>query len=79
MVTAAMVLIWFIGASAALNQIEIAPEIVNGLFYAVLAIIAGVAIVSIGGGDPANAAAVGGGTSRPGASARPGPILQRAC
>ena len=49
MVTAAMVLIWFIGASAALNQIEIAPEIVNGLFYAVLAIIAGVALVSIGG------------------------------
>jgi ABC-type multidrug transport system fused ATPase/permease subunit len=47
---AAMVLIWFIGLSAALNQVEIAPEIVNGLFYAVLALIVGVAIVSIGGG-----------------------------
>jgi Conserved TM helix len=48
--TAAMVLIWFVGISAALNQIEIAPEIVNGLFYAVLALIVGVAIVAIGGG-----------------------------
>jgi hypothetical protein len=47
---AAMVLIWFIGLSAALNQVEIAPEIVNGLFYAVLALIVGVAIVAIGGG-----------------------------
>lgn len=48
--TAAMVMIWFIGLSAALNQIEVAPEIVNGLFYAVLALIVGVAIVAIGGG-----------------------------
>lgn len=48
--TAAMVAIWFIGASAALNQIEVAPEIVNGLFYAVLALVVGVAIVAIGGG-----------------------------
>jgi hypothetical protein len=47
---AAMVMIWFVGLSAALNQIEIAPEIVNGLFYAVLALIVGVAIVAIGGG-----------------------------
>ena len=47
---AAMVMIWFIGLSAALNQIEVAPEIVNGLFYAVLALIVGVAIVAIGGG-----------------------------
>jgi MFS family permease len=47
---AAMVLIWFIGVSAALNQVEIAPEIVNGLFYAVLALIVGVVIVAIGGG-----------------------------
>lgn len=47
---AAMILIWFIGLSAALNQVEIAPEIVNGLFYAVLALIVGVAIVAIGGG-----------------------------
>ena len=47
---AAMVLIWFVGASAALNQIEIAPEIINGLFYAVLALIVGIAIVAVGGG-----------------------------
>ncbi|MGH3665103.1 MAG: mechanosensitive ion channel family protein, partial [Egibacteraceae bacterium] len=39
-----------IGVFAALNQVEVAPEIVNGLFYAVLAIIAGSAIVAIGGG-----------------------------
>lgn len=47
---AAMVLIWFVGVSAALNQIEVAPEIVNGLFYAVLALIVGAGIVAIGGG-----------------------------
>lgn len=35
---------------AALNQVEIAPEIVNGLFYAMLAVITGSAIVAIGGG-----------------------------
>jgi hypothetical protein len=35
---------------AALNQLQIAPEIVNGLFYALLAIIVGVAIVAFGGG-----------------------------
>lgn len=38
------------GIFAALNQINIAPAIVNGLFYALLAIIAGSAIVAIGGG-----------------------------
>jgi hypothetical protein len=42
--------IWVIGIAAALNQIEIAPEIVNGLFYAMLALIVGVGIVAIGGG-----------------------------
>jgi cation transport ATPase len=42
--------IWFIGIAAALNQIEVAPEIVNGLFYAVLALVVGVGIVAIGGG-----------------------------
>jgi MFS family permease len=47
---AAMIGIWFIGASMALNQVEVAPEIVNGLFYAVLALIVGIAIVAIGGG-----------------------------
>jgi hypothetical protein len=39
-----------VGVFAALNQLEIAPEIVNGLFYALLAIIVGVAIVAFGGG-----------------------------
>jgi hypothetical protein len=42
--------IWVIGIAAALNQIEIAPEIVNGLFYAMLALVVGVGIVAIGGG-----------------------------
>ena len=42
--------IWFIGVSAALNQIEVAPEIVNGLFYGVLALVVGIGIVAIGGG-----------------------------
>lgn len=46
----AMALIWFVGLAAALNQIQVAPEIVNGLFYAVLALIVGSAIVAIGGG-----------------------------
>jgi hypothetical protein len=46
----AMILIWFVGVSAALNQIEVAPAIVNGLFYAVLALIVGAGIVAIGGG-----------------------------
>ncbi len=39
-----------ITAFAALNQLEIAPEIVNGLFYAILAIVAGSAVVAVGGG-----------------------------
>lgn len=39
-----------VGGFAALNQLEIAPEIVNGLYYAILAIIVGSAIVAIGGG-----------------------------
>jgi hypothetical protein len=39
-----------VGVFAALNQLEIAPEIVNGLFYAILAIIVGSAIVAVGGG-----------------------------
>jgi hypothetical protein len=48
--TAASVAILVLGAFAALNQLEIAPAIVNGLFYAMLAVIAGSAIVAIGGG-----------------------------
>jgi hypothetical protein len=39
-----------VGAFAALDQLRIAPAIVTGLFYALLAIIAGSAIVAIGGG-----------------------------
>jgi len=46
----AAVAVWFIGVSAALNQIEVAPEIVNGLFYGVLALVVGIGIVAIGGG-----------------------------
>jgi hypothetical protein len=38
------------GIFAALNQINIAPAIVNGLFYTLLAVVAGSAIVAIGGG-----------------------------
>jgi hypothetical protein len=38
------------GVFAALNQLEIAPAIVNGLYYALLAVIVGSAIVAIGGG-----------------------------
>jgi Conserved TM helix len=47
---AAGMAILVIGIFAALNQLQIAPEIVNGLFYALLAIIVGVAIVAFGGG-----------------------------
>jgi hypothetical protein len=39
-----------VGVFAALNQLQIAPAIVNGLFYALLAIVAGSAIIAIGGG-----------------------------
>lgn len=46
----AAVAIWVIGIAAALNQVNIAPEIVNGLFYAMLALVVGVGIVAIGGG-----------------------------
>ena len=42
--------IWVVGIAAALNQVEIAPEIVNGLFYAMLALVVGIGIVAIGGG-----------------------------
>jgi hypothetical protein len=48
--TAASVAILVLGVFAALNQLEIAPAIVNGLFYALLAVIVGSAIVAIGGG-----------------------------
>ena len=39
-----------VGVFAALSHLEIAPAIVNGLFYAGLAIVAGSAIIAIGGG-----------------------------
>lgn len=39
-----------IAAFAALDQLEIAPTIVNGLFLAMLAIVVGSAVVAIGGG-----------------------------
>jgi hypothetical protein len=46
----AYVAIMVVGVFAALNQLKVAPEIVNGVFYAVLAVVAGSAIVAIGGG-----------------------------
>lgn len=48
--TAASVTILVLGVFMALNQIEIAPEIVNALFYGLVAIVVGSAIVAIGGG-----------------------------
>ena len=47
---AASATIVVVGVFAALNQVQIAPAIVNGLFFALLAIVAGSAIVAIGGG-----------------------------
>ena len=38
------------GLFAALSHLQIAPAIVNGLFYAVLAVVVGSAIIAIGGG-----------------------------
>ena len=43
-------LILGLGVFAALDQLDVAPTIVSGLFYALLAIIAGVIIVAVGGG-----------------------------
>jgi hypothetical protein len=39
-----------LGVFAALSQLQIAQPIVNGLFYAILAVVAGSAIIAIGGG-----------------------------
>ena len=39
-----------VGVFAALNQLQIAPEIVNGLYYAILIAIVGSTIVAVGGG-----------------------------
>ena len=48
--TAASVAILVVGLFATLNQLQIAPAIVNGLFYALLAIVVGSAVIAIGGG-----------------------------
>jgi MFS family permease len=47
--TTASAMIVLVGVFAALSQLQIAPAIVNGLFYAMLAIVAGSAIIAIGG------------------------------
>jgi hypothetical protein len=47
---AASVAIVGFGLFAALNQLQIATDIVNGLFYAILAVVAGSLIIAIGGG-----------------------------
>jgi len=39
-----------IGVFAALSQLEIAPVVVNGLFYGLLAVVVGSAVIAIGGG-----------------------------
>jgi hypothetical protein len=48
--TIASIAIITVGVFAALSQLEIAPAIINGLFYAILAVVVGSAIVAIGGG-----------------------------
>jgi hypothetical protein len=48
--TGAYVAVLLTGVFAALDQLEIAPDIVNGIFYALLAIVAGSLIIAIGGG-----------------------------
>ena len=48
--TAAYVAIMVISVFAALDQLQVAPMIVTGLFYALLAIVAGSLIVAVGGG-----------------------------
>jgi len=48
--TVASVAILAFAGFAALNQLQIATDIVNGLFYAVLAIVVGSAVIAVGGG-----------------------------
>jgi mechanosensitive ion channel-like protein len=51
--TGAGVAILIVGVFAALDQLEIAPAIVTGLWYAILAIVAGSAVIAFGvGGIP---------------------------
>jgi hypothetical protein len=47
---AAGVVVIALGAFAALNQLQIAQPIVNGLFYAILASVVGVVVIAVGGG-----------------------------
>jgi hypothetical protein len=47
---AASATIIIIGVFAALDQLHIAPAIVNGLFYAALAVVVGSTIIAVGGG-----------------------------
>jgi len=42
--------ILIVGIFAALSQLEIAPAIVNGVFYALLAILVGILVIAVGGG-----------------------------
>ncbi len=46
----AWIAIVMVGMFAALDQLQIAPRIVDGLFYGMLAIVCGSAIIAIGGG-----------------------------
>jgi len=39
-----------VGIFMALNQLQLAPAIVSGLFYALLAIVVGVTVIAVGGG-----------------------------
>ena len=48
--TGAGVAVMVLGVFAALDQLEIAQNIVNGLWYAILAVIVGSAVVAFGGG-----------------------------
>jgi hypothetical protein len=48
--TASYVGILVLGVFMALNQLHIAPEILNGLWYAMLAMVVGVTVVAVGGG-----------------------------
>lgn len=45
----AAIAVMTIGVFAALDQLNIAPAIVTGLFYALLAIVVGIAVVAVGG------------------------------
>ena len=46
----AYALVFGIGVFAALSQLQIAPAIVNGLFYGLVAAVVGVVVVAVGGG-----------------------------